>query len=50
MKSEYAVAATASIAKRYTKTGTVRMLPPPPIKPRAIPINIDAMYPKITII
>mgnify|MGYP000924348488 CR=1 FL=1 len=28
--------------ERYTKTGTVKILPPPPIKPREIPIKIEA--------
>ena len=30
-------------AKRYTNTGTVKILPPLPISPKEIPIKIDAM-------
>jgi hypothetical protein len=30
------------VALREYKTGTVRMLPPPPIKPNAVPISMDA--------
>jgi hypothetical protein len=42
MKREYAVAKTASTLNKYTNTGTVRILPPPPIRPNAIPIKTDA--------
>lgn len=41
--NEYVVANTASISNRYTSTGTVRMLPPPPINPSEIPIKRDAI-------
>ena len=43
INSEYAVAETASTEKRYTNTGTVKILPPLPINPSEIPIRIDAM-------
>jgi hypothetical protein len=33
------------IWKRYTKTGTVKILPPPPIRPKATPMSIEAKYP-----
>jgi hypothetical protein len=46
---EYAVASTGSTPKRYTKTGTVKMEPPPPIKPKDIPITIEANNPKTII-
>ena len=49
IKREYVVANTASKWKRYTKTGTVNMLPPPPISPKEIPISIEAIYPAISI-
>jgi hypothetical protein len=33
----------------YTNTGRVRILPPPPISPRLIPINIEAENPKTSV-
>jgi hypothetical protein len=44
------VAATASMEKRYTNTGTVKILPPLPIRPKETPIKIEAMYPSNSII
>lgn len=38
IKREYAVDSTTSSPMRYTKTGTVRIEPPPPIKPSVAPI------------
>lgn len=42
INSEYAVANTGSTPKRYTRTGTVSIEPPPPIRPSEIPITIEA--------
>ena len=39
MNREYAVAAFSSSENKYAKTGTDKMEPPPPNKPRVIPIN-----------
>jgi hypothetical protein len=49
MKREYAVARTASTLNKYTSTGTVRILPPPPISPRETPMMIEERYPAISI-
>lgn len=49
-KSESAVAVTASKPKMYTKIGTLKILPPPPISPITRPIIIAEKYPKNSII
>jgi hypothetical protein len=41
-KSEYAVAKIGSTPNKYTKTGTVKMDPPPPIRPSEIPMSSEA--------
>ena len=43
INKEYDVASTGDTLNKYTKTGTVRIEPPPPINPNEIPINKDAM-------
>ena len=50
INKEYAVASTGSTPNKYTRTGTVKILPPPPIKPSETPINTDAKYPIISMI
>lgn len=49
IKREYAVAITGSTENRYTKTGTVKIDPPPPIIPSETPINKEAKYPATSI-
>jgi hypothetical protein len=49
-KRESVVAEIASILKRYTKTGTPNMLPPPPIIPKIKPIRSAKKYPKNSIL
>ena len=47
---EYVVAKTGSIWKKYTKTGTVKIEPPLPTKPRDMPISVAKKYPIICIV
>lgn len=49
-KREYAVAVTGLTANKYTKIGTDRIEPPPPISPKTIPIKRAPKYPKICVI
>jgi hypothetical protein len=42
INKEYAVAKIGLTPKRYTRTGTVKMDPPPPISPSEIPISNEA--------
>ena len=39
INKEYAVAVTGIIFNTYTNTGTVRIDPPAPVKPKTIPIT-----------
>ncbi len=47
IKGEQVVAKAASMPKRHTNTGTVSMLPPPPINPNNISISTAAKYPAV---
>lgn len=42
------MASVGDNAKRYTNTGTIKMEPPPPIKPNDKPTSADAKYPAIS--
>src|SRR5690606_37340228 len=47
---EYVVDKVAGKENKYTKTGTVRMLPPPPNNPTNNPINMVTIKPMISIV
>src|SRR5688572_15439041 len=50
MNKEYAEARTASTWKKYTSIGIERIEPPPPNKPRIIPMPIENRYPTVSIL
>jgi len=47
INNEYAVAVTGFNPKRYTRTGTPNIDPPPPKSPRTKPIKTAPIYPSI---
>jgi hypothetical protein len=49
IKREYAVANEGVIPATYTNTGTVRIEPPPPIKPNEMPIKSAKIRTKMLI-
>jgi hypothetical protein len=48
IKSESEVAIVGSTAKNTTRIGTVRIDPPPPMRPNTMPMRNAPMYPMIS--